>query len=76
MEGVFLRGAFLKGPEGAFFRGGVLKVGRKYRRTDIPVSTEVRDHPFKTSPFFRGRGVKNWPNLPTDSSKKLPTVGG
>ena len=31
--GVFLRGAFLKGPEGAFFRGGALKVGRKYRRT-------------------------------------------
>ena len=35
-----------------------------------------RDHPFKTSAFFRGRGVKNWPNLPTDSSKKLPTGGG
>ena len=45
-------------------------------RSDIPVSTEVRDHPFKTSPFFRGGGVKNWPNLPTDSSKKLPMVGG
>ena len=26
-------GAFLEGLEGAFFRGGVLKVGRKYRRT-------------------------------------------
>ena len=24
-----------------------------------------RDHPFKTSAFFRGGGVKNWPNLPT-----------
>ena len=35
----------------------------------------VRDHPFKTSAYFRGGGVKNWPNLPTDSSKKLPTVG-
>ena len=23
-----------------------------------------------------GGGVKNWPNLPTDSSKKLPTGGG
>ena len=23
-----------------------------------------------------GGGVKNWPNLPTDSSKKLPTEGG
>ena len=22
------------------------------------------------------RGVKNWSNLPTDSSKKLPTEGG
>ena len=35
-----------------------------------------REHPFKTSPFFRGGGVNNLPNLPTDSSKKLPTVGG
>ena len=32
----------------------------------------LRDHPFKTSAFLRGRGVKN---LPTDSSKKLPTEG-
>ena len=32
-----------------------------------------RDHPFKTSAFFRVGGVKN---LPTDGSKKLPTVGG
>ena len=35
-----------------------------------------RDHPFKTSTLLRGGGVKNLPNLPTDSSKKLPTVGG
>ena len=35
-----------------------------------------RDHPFKMSSFFRGRGVKNLPNLPTDSSKKLPTEEG
>ena len=35
-----------------------------------------RDHPFKTSACFRGGGVKNLPNLPTDSTKKLPTVGG
>ena len=34
------------------------------------------DHPFKTSAFFMGGGVKNWPKLPTDSSKKLPTAGG
>ena len=31
--GGFLEGAFLEGPEGAFFRGGALKVGRKYSRT-------------------------------------------
>ena len=37
---------------------------------------DLRDHPFKTSAHTRGGGVKNWPNLPTDSSKKLPTVGG
>ena len=35
-----------------------------------------RDHPFKTSAFFRVGGDKNLPNLPTDSSKKLPKVGG
>ena len=32
--------------------------------------------PFKTSAFFRGGGVKNLQNLPTDSTKKLPMVGG
>ena len=36
----------------------------------------LRDHPFKTSAYSRGGGVKNLPNLPTDSTKKLPTVGG
>ena len=36
----------------------------------------LRDHPFKTSACFRGGGVKNLPNLPTDSTKKLPKVGG
>ena len=35
-----------------------------------------RDHPFTTSAFLRGVGVENWPNLPTDISKKLPTEGG
>ena len=34
------------------------------------------DHPFKTSTFFRGEGVKSLPNLPTDSSKKMPMVEG
>ena len=33
-----------------------------------------RDHPFKTSACLRGGGVKNLPNLPTDSTKK--TVDG
>ena len=36
----------------------------------------VRDHPFKTSAFLRGVGVKNWPNLPTNSSKKTATDQG
>ena len=36
----------------------------------------IWDHPFRTSALFRGGGVKNLPNLPTDSSKKLPMVGG
>ena len=34
------------------------------------------DHPIKMSAFLMGGGVKNWPNLPTDNSKKLPTEGG
>ena len=38
--------------------------------------TVLRDHPSKTSAFFRGGGVKNLPNLLMDSSKKLTTVGG
>ena len=33
------------------------------------------DHPFKMSTFLRGEGVKNWPNLPTDSSKKTADGG-
>ena len=38
----------------------------------------IRYHPFKTSAFFSGGGVKNLPNLPNlpmDSSKKMPTEG-
>ena len=45
----------------------------------VETSNIVRDHPFKTSACSRGEGVKNLPNLPnlpTDSTKKLPTVGG
>ena len=36
----------------------------------------LRDHTFKTSACSRGGGVKNLPNLPTDSTKKQATVGG
>ena len=35
----------------------------------------IGDHPFKMSAFFKGGGVKNLPNLPMDSSKKLPGLG-
>ena len=42
----------------------------------LRIVTILRDHPFKTSACLRGGGVKNLPNLPTDSTKKLPTVGG
>ena len=35
---------------------------------------QIRDHPFKMSTFFRGEAVKKLSNLPTDSSKKLPTA--
>jgi hypothetical protein len=35
-----------------------------------------RDHPLKTSAFFRGEGVKNWPKLPIDSSKKTAAGRG
>ena len=43
--------------------------------------TAFRDHPLKTSAFLGGRGqklakVKNWKNLPTESSKKLPKGRG
>ena len=36
----------------------------------------LTDHPFKTLVFFRGEEVRNWSNLPTDSSIKLPTAVG
>ena len=39
-------------------------------KTDISFSPILKDNPFRTSAFFRGGGVKNWPNLATDSSKK------
>ena len=42
----------------------------------LSIRNVLRDHPFKTSVFFRGRGVKNLPNLPTDSSKKTANGRG
>ena len=42
----------------------------------ISNSKLYRDHPFETSAFFRGAGVKKLQNLPTVSSKKLPTIAG
>ena len=39
------------------------------------VDSWLRDHSLKTSACLRGGGVKNLPNLPTDSTKKLPTIG-
>ena len=38
--------------------------------TLIPWQNSILDHPFKTSAFFRGEGVKNWLNMPKDSGKK------
>ena len=35
---------------------------------------QLRDHSFKTLAFFGG-GVKNWPNLPTDTSTKKTADG-
>ena len=45
---------------------------------DVPnlVFNLQRDHPFKTLACLKAGGVKNLPNLPTDSTKNLPTVGG
>ena len=41
--------------------------------------SNTRDHQFKMSAFLSGGGrgvlVKNWTNLTTDGSKKLPTAG-
>ena len=38
--------------------------------------TSPWDHPFKTSAFFSGGGVKNLPNLPMDISIKNADGGG
>ena len=39
----------------------------KFEKIFLMVWKFTRDHPFKTSPLFRGGGVKNLPNLPTES---------
>ena len=39
-------------------------------QSTINYLTLIRDHPFKASAFLREWGIKNWPKLPTDSSKK------
>ena len=38
-------------------------------------SFELWDHPFKTLTFFWGGRGQNWPDLPKDSCRKLPTKG-
>ena len=35
----------------------------------------IQSSEFRDRPYLRGEGVKNWANLSTDSSKKLPMVG-
>ena len=50
-------------------------IGREIVSEGAFYSYHLRDHPFKTSAFYREGGVKNLPNLPTDSSKKLSTEG-
>ena len=53
-----------------------LKKDGPYSEIPNKQAYSLRDHPLKTSACLRGGGVKNLPNLPTDSTKKLPTVGG
>ena len=57
----------------SFFLGTIMRLiwGIGELPSTPPVLT-WRDHPFQMSAFFRG-GVKNSPNLETDSSKILPT---
>ena len=62
------------GRYGKFQHHDIYQNSALYLGTDNEVI--VWDHPFKTSACSRGGGVKNLPNLPTDSTKKLPTVGG
>ena len=53
-----------------------LRHWKENTHTSWDITKQLRDHPFKTSACSRGGGVKNLPNLPTDSTKKVPTVGG
>ena len=59
--------------------GGWVKKGQNHDDVILEwflTQLRLRDHPFKMSACLRGGGVKNLPFLPTDSTKKLPTVGG
>ena len=53
-----------------------LQVCVEYTQYALKSECDTRDHPFKTSAICRRGGVKNWSNLPTDSSKKLPSEVG
>ena len=48
----------------------------KHKRYQKPGDWIPEGPAFMTSAFFRGGGVKNLPNMPMDSRKKLPTEGG
>ena len=43
---------------------------------DLQLVQAAWNHPLKTSIFFRGVGVKSFPNLLTEISKNMPTEGG
>ena len=43
---------------------------------DVLLEVAQRYYPFKTSACLRGGGVKNLPNLPTDSTKKTAADRG
>ena len=47
-----------------------------YRKKYLMWWNCLGDHPFKTTVICRVGVVKNWSNLPTNSSKKLPAAGG
>ena len=49
----------------------------QYQNSLKLLSNDMKENrPRDQEPGTRGGGVKNLPNLPMDSTKKLPTVGG